>query len=427
MTRRYRFMVCARADDAGCPILPHPVPEAVVGEIEWCADASAARARARVNADLEAVWVVDCASVDPINLAAALKADHPRLTVFLAVPDKTGSMASRVRAAGIEEAVPLEKFADHVAGYIAKRRASDSDAVVQVTSEALEAPPQRAASRAGFVLSVMSGGGGVGKSTVATLAARLGAQRGLRTALVDGDLQFGDLAELAGSCARVPVEEAAGDAARLGEIEGEPLVLVSAPRSLEQSEVVATGFKEMIDELSARFDLVVVNTGGSWSDQHLALLERSAAALLLVDQRASSIRACRHALDLRLRCGVATGSLLVAVNRCTRQASFTSIDVSSALNGMHVVELADGGPVVEELLGAGMADRLVEDRNPLCLSIEKVLDELLPSASRRTGVQASVARFSLRPGRPHRRKTERKKAERRLAAKAAAEESGGRP
>ena len=63
------------------------------------------------------------------------------------------------------------------------------------------------ANRAGFLLTVVSGSGGAGKSTVATLAALLGARRGLRTALLDADLQFGDLAALMGDAPSVPVEE----------------------------------------------------------------------------------------------------------------------------------------------------------------------------------------------------------------------------
>jgi len=234
---------------------------------------------------------------------------------------------------------------------------------------------------------------------VATLAALLGARRGLRTALLDADLQFGDLAALMGDAPSVPAEEVARTGAVPDELSGAPLVLVSAPRALERSEVVAASMGSVVDVLVASFDFVVANTGGGWDDVHLLLLERAAASLFLVDQRASSVRACRHALDLCLRCGIATGSFLLAVNRCTRHAPFTSIDVSSALDGAHVAELADGGREVEELLGAGMAQSLVEASSPLCISIEGVLDELLPLASRpaSAGVQAPLARIGLAP------------------------------
>ena len=116
-------------------------------------------------------------------------------------------------------------------------------------------------------------------------------------------------------------------------------------------------------------------------------------------QRSTCPHRLVHNADLCLRCGIATGSFLLAVNRCTRHAPFTSIDVSSALDGAHVAELADGGREVEELLGAGMAQSLVEASSPLCISIEGVLDELLPLASRpaSAGVQAPLARIGLAP------------------------------
>lgn len=250
----------------------------------------------------------------------------------------------------------------------------------------------------GFLFTVVSGSGGAGKSTVSTLAAHLACRRGLRTALLDADLQFGDLGELTGDCARVPVEEVARDASALSAVRDEPLVLIEAPRRLEAAEVVAASLGEVIDELLAQFDFVAVNTGAGWDEQRLMLLERSVTSLFLVDQRASSVRACRHALDLCLRCGVATSSFLLAANRCSRQAPFTSIDVSSALHGAHVAELSEGGREVEELLGAGMAEVLVASRNPLCASIDRLLDETMPSSGRGALSEGSALRAATQRG-----------------------------
>ena len=100
---------------------------------------------------------------------------------------------------------------------------------------------------------------------------------------------------------------------------------------------------QLLDQLTARFDVVVANTGAAWAEQHALLLERSSKALFLIDQRPSSLRACQHALDLCARCGIATGPFLYAVNRCSKNALFTSIDVSCSLRGAHVFELKDGG------------------------------------------------------------------------------------
>ncbi len=50
----------------------------------------------------------------------------------------------------------------------------------------------------GFLLPVVSGSGGAGKSAVALLAAHAAQGLGLRTLLLDFDLQFGDMAQLMG-------------------------------------------------------------------------------------------------------------------------------------------------------------------------------------------------------------------------------------
>lgn len=390
MSKR-RFMVCARAQGMGRAVFPAGDSSGVAAEVEWCSDAETARRWAASNDELEAAWVVSCEQIDPINLAAALKADHPRLAVYLVSADKTGSVMSRVRAAGIDAVVAIADFPGHLQ---AQARPKPLATLSERTSS--READASAVNRAGFLLTIVSGGGGAGKSTVSALAALLGARRGLRVVLLDGDLQFGDAAELAGPCAQVAMEELAPSLELPASVADEPFVLVRAPRTLEQSEAVASRVGDVAELLVRHFDLVVVNTGGSWSEQHAVLLERSAATLFLIDQRASSVRACRHALDLCLRCGIATGSFLYAINRCTRHAPFTSIDVSSALNGAHVVELADGGAEVEELMGAGLASRLIEGGNPLSVSVGAVLDELLPrTEASAAAVETSLARIGL--------------------------------
>lgn len=409
MTKLKHYLLCGRAEslsmaEGGTTSLS-PVLEELA--VEVCVEAVSARRR--VNEEhFDAVWVARCEGAEPINLAAACKRDSPQTAVYLVTADCTGSVASRAQAAQLDGIVSPAEVGEHMLKEVARTVDSDGSdegpaAVALPGSEgalqALSTARTSEESRAGFLLTVVSGSGGAGKSTVSALAALLGTRRGLRTALLDADLQFGDLAALMGSVPSVPVEEIARTGVVPEELCEEPLALVSAPRALERSEVAAASMGSVVDVLVSSFDFVVANTGGGWDDEHLLLLERAAASLFLVDQRASSVRACRHALDLCLRCGIATGSFLLAVNRCTRHAPFTSIDVSSALDGAHVAELAEGGREVEELLGAGMAQSLVEASNPLCASIESVLDELLPLASRSAsaGVQAPLARIGLTP------------------------------
>ena len=75
---------------------------------------------------------------------------------------------------------------------------------------------------------------------------------------------------------------------------------------------------------------------------------------------------------------MATTGFSFAVNRCERGSLFTSIDIGCVLQGSHVFEIKEGGMVVEELLGAGLADDLIKSKNSMCMSIYRMLEELIP-------------------------------------------------
>ena len=134
----------------------------------------------------------------------------------------------------------------------------------------------------------------------------------------------------------------------------------------------------LLETLDGRFDVIVANTGGAWAEQHAVLLERSSKALFLIDQRMSSVNACKRALDLCARCGIAVNPLLFVLNGCGKGAPLSSMDVSCALKGAHVHELADGGADVEDMLAAHGIEELFDARNELVASIEQLLAEVIP-------------------------------------------------
>ena len=137
-----------------------------------------------------------------------------------------------------------------------------------------------------------------------------------------------------------------------------------------------------------------MNTGSLWGEQHAVLVERASRVLFLVDQRASSLQACKRALSLCERCGIPTGQFLFAVNRCKRGAPLSSIDAACLLQGASVVELRDGGRAVDELMAVGQPLGLIQDENPLCVSLENVLADILPGL--KAGTQAMPATERMR-------------------------------
>ena len=429
-----------------------------------CSDATVARQELRDNPLYEEAWVSSSDEVAAINLAAAIKLDTPRLGVYLVQRQPSDSLAERASRAGIDgilspqslvwrcethdsaatarsgdEATPIEKAAEETDTCAAGETSPDgtreglldetppgSNFSAPVRSLGLppaeKAPhtldtlavPSNGASSAeqvhsGYLLSVMSGSGGTGTSTIAALLAHLAQRRGLRTAVIDGDLWFGDMAELCGTAVRIPVESLLDGSGPLVSLPDNELVVITAPEHLETAEAVAPFFAQVVQRLLEAFDLVVVNTGGPWEEPHAFLLETGTTTLFLIDQRASSVRACRHALDLCLRCGIATGSILLALNRCDKHAPFSGTDVSSALQGARVVELCEGGREVEELMGSGLTDALICSGNSLCRSIDRLIDEILPSQYRAVLAEQQVALGTAHTGAPAKRRGSRRR------------------
>jgi pilus assembly protein CpaE len=349
------------------------------------------------DGDVGEVWVVSCDDVEAINLAAALKSDRPELVVRLMDQQGGGSVLSRAHTASIDEVMGKRAFIKryHEAKRLASRQAEEAisakaDSAPDKRSEvlALAAPlmlaeqsrPAHTVARS-FLVPVVSGSGGAGKSTVAVLSALISHSMGRRTLLLDYDLQFGDAAVMMGVENPLAIDVALKRPDKLAqELErSDRPTLLAAPERLEMAESVAQSVPELLSRLEGAFDVVVANTGASWAEQHAALLERATATLFLIDQRSSSVRACRHALELCSRCGIATGQFQFVLNRCAKGAPLTPIDASFALQGVPVAELRDGGRDVEDYLSAGAASELLESGNELCTSLAQVLAGLLSS------------------------------------------------
>lgn len=381
--------------------------------------AKQAREYLKNDGSIQEVWVASCDEVAPINLAAALKSDRRDRRVCMLSAQESGSLKSRASAAGIDASLTRQAFIERYAlckqiamsaappgqqsAHQPSPSASSQPVQTPVRTGFAQARPQEVLGAQalaptyaqaqpygqersrGFLLPVVSGSGGAGKSAVALLAAYAAQRLGKNTLLIDFDLQFGDMAELMGVQQPLRIDEALANPGRLEgfKAQGDVPALLAAPLHVDAAESVVAQAASLIDALRSRFDVIVANTGGAWAEQHAVLLERSSKALFLVDQRTTSIYACKRALDLCARCGIAVNPFLFVLNGCGKGAPLSSIDVSCALKGAHVHELADGGVEVEELLAAHRPDELLSAHNELAESVEQLLVEVIP------GVQAT--------------------------------------
>lgn len=382
------------------------------------------QAREKLN-QVDKVWVVSSDDIEPINLAAALKKDDSDKDIILVSSQESGSFLSRCLSAGImarngfsfvKDFENTKQFFAHRESRTSKpgRTSFESNSIVGFEIEEPDIldkeklipiregyakdnfekvlVPSRAEQiiqgsfpvvehdKKAFVFAVVSGNGGVGKSSVSAILGAMLQSLGKKTLLLDADLQFGDLKYLLGLQDEIDITDILANPERVLSLKpsGDMPALIASPKKLEHSEIVINRMSELITYLKGYFDYIVINTGSFWSEQHAQILEEADSVLFLLDQRPSSIRSCSHVLDLCSRCGIATQSFTFLLNHCSRHALFTSLDVSCALQGVPVRELKDGGKEVSDYLGSGALLELLESNNAFCESLRAFLYEQLP-------------------------------------------------
>lgn len=361
-------------------------------------------------------WVVGSDSMPALNLAAGLASDRNASDVMLVLFDPSGSAMSKAQAAGIKRVLGAPEFCSAFASEklrmrrMRKGREAPNEHGMQIgevdkpqrpsklvipTIQLTEDPgrsSQRGAqglrtpssSATAKSMAFLSGSGGVGKSTLCAISALAASSMGYRCAALDLDMQFGDLRALLGGARSISIEdllERGSDAlTELDVASNEMPALIGNPCKPERAEEITEHIDALLDMCLEKFEFLCLNTGSNWGEMQARILERCSFPVFVMDQRASSIRSCKNALDLCSRMGIASNTFCYALNKCKRSAPFTGIDIAVALDGVHVHELSDGGSDVEELLGAGLAKELFQDKNPLCESVSGMLESIAPNA-----------------------------------------------
>ena len=191
--------------------------------------------------------------------------------------------------------------------------ASQQQPVMPTTSAGPRAP----------LVAVLSGHGGVGKTTLTASFAYAAASMGLRAAVLDLDLMFGNMYDMLG------VDEPR-DMAQL--IDGEACGLSAAERveatamqlapgvtlwgpcfQPECAEVLSHPVEELISLLRIEADVLFVDTSTHWGDA-VAMAVAQCDRCLVVGQ-AGSAPSCVRAIDLAARVGVAKTKMTAVFNR----------------------------------------------------------------------------------------------------------------
>lgn len=252
-------------------------------------------------------------------------------------------------------------------------------------------PPADAASpsRRAPVICAVSGSGGCGKSTIIATMAHTASLLGLRAAVLDLDLMFGNLYDLLG--ADSPRDMAALIEPSAAGALVEPDVVAASMRvapgvtlwgpvaAPEQAELMARPVELLLDILRRESDVVFVDTSVFWGDAVAAAVAASDRCLVVGDAAVSSATSASRVIELAGRVGVPRTRMSAVFNRFGARGADEDVamrfEIACALSSK--IRIADGGQDLAALMAFGRADEAVGQTSAFATSVREATREML--------------------------------------------------
>lgn len=270
-----------------------------------------------------------------------------------------------------------------------------------------------AAATQGRVLVIYSPKGGTGCTTVAINLAVALHNEETPVALVDGNLQFGDIAVFLNEQGINSVADLAPRADELDpDIIEEVMIthtrtgikILPAPSRPEYAENVSGDqFNKILQYLRRLFSYVIVDTSSALSDVTLAAIDMGDITILLTTQDIPSIKNARLLLDVVDVLGIDRKRILFVMNRFDKRIGITPEKVSESFKHDIVSVLPVDDRVVMPSINRGVPFMLSEKSRPISraiLSLAEVvrqrLSQLMELDSDRELVASTAGRIGAR-------------------------------
>jgi pilus assembly protein CpaE len=294
----------------------------------------------------------------------------------------------RERPAALAEKVPA----------VEPHQAREAPLVKAGLPEASQAGQAVRAADAAPILTVSSGRGGVGKTALVALMASVAAHWGMDVAVVDLDLSCGNLhvcfgVPTAPDITRIVVDGQVSEASmgRASVRCAEHLHLWGPCERPEMAELVMPHVATLLSYLSARYDLVLVDTSTTFTDAVAQAVQGCDRMLVVHDERAGAVASAARMSALAVRLGVARTRIVRVVDLADPRAK-PSVFEGRAEVGLETARMhrvVDGGIEAEELLSSGKVSEVVGTDSSLALGVASLLAQTLAELGRLPNSEAA--------------------------------------
>jgi pilus assembly protein CpaE len=265
------------------------------------------------------------------------------------------------------DAATIKRSLEHALTVSFQRRSARQNAM---TSPA-------ATKQSGRVISVVSPKGGSGKTVTSTnLAVALAQQTPGRVALVDFDLQFGDVAMALhlepeftiANAVRGPLDVSTLRAQLVKHSSG--LMVLCAPDQPEEAEDVSVAAaKELLAAMARDFDYVVVDTGAGLDDVTIAAVEAASDVVFVSSTDVPSVRGIHKVIDIFDRLQLRSQRRHLVLNRSDARVGLLASDIATT-TGLPVALTIPSSRAVPVAMNQGTS--LVESnaRSPITRGVQ---------------------------------------------------------
>ncbi|MGD0833786.1 MAG: P-loop NTPase [Candidatus Dormibacteria bacterium] len=259
---------------------------------------------------------------------------------------------------------------------------------------------------------VFSGKGGVGKSVIATNLAVALSAKGNKVAIVDLDLQFGDVAVMLHAENHPTAIDALAQQGEQVEIDFIEEVMATgpegvrallAPTSPEFADLVNTAnLRAILRELATTYDQIIVDTPAHLEERNLEAIETADQIIVVTNFNITAIKDTKVTLKLLQSLGIPKERIALVLNQTRAKASFPRAEVDDSLR-FPVVASLPFEPRIDEFIDAGKTIVSADAKCDFSKQIRQLVDHLSPAVKaapqgargERAGSGSNRRRFSL--------------------------------
>jgi pilus assembly protein CpaE len=286
---------------------------------------------------------INMPDIDGISATEVIRQSSPHIQVVILSVQSDQNYMRRAMLAGARDFLTKPPMGDELISAI--RRAGEMAHIERTKTSQPRLGSSAAPSGSSFVsnvgtpvskgkiITVYSPKGGTGCTTIAVNLAIALNNEATRTVLVDGNLQFGDVAMFVNEQGKNTILDLAPrvDDLELDLVEDILIkhqasgvsILAASPRPEMAEKVSADQFVKVLQFLQNMFSYVVVDTASLLTDVVLGSIDVSDIVLTLTTQEIPAIKNARLFLDLLQSMGVGKERILFLVNKFDKRISIT--------------------------------------------------------------------------------------------------------